>query len=133
IAGGAAAVALTFLVLVLVPQRALDRPFAWRLALGTVPEALRLPLSALSFAFLCSLVAAGFLGSGDPLANPLPLTVWAVFWVGLTLMQGALGDVWRFLDPWYAPWRALRALTGRRAGKAVLPGRLGYWPALVQF
>ena len=131
--GGAAAVALTFLVLALVPQRALERPFAWRLALGTVPEALRLPLSALSFVFLCSLVAAGFLGSGDPLTNPLPLMVWAVFWIGLTLAHGTLGDIWRFIDPWYAPWRALCALTGRRASKETLPGRLGYWPALVQF
>ena len=133
LAGGAAAVALTFLVLALVPQRALERPFAWRLPFGAVPERLRLPLSALSFTFLCSLVAAGFLGNGDPLTNPLPLMVWAVFWVGLTLAQGALGDIWRFIDPWYAPWRALCALTGRRIGKETLPGRLGYWPALVQF
>lgn len=133
LAGGAAAVALTFLVLALVPQRALTRPFAWRFPFGAVPQALRLPLSALSFAFLCALVAVGFLGGGDPLTNPLPLMVWAVFWVGLTLAQGALGDIWRFIDPWYAPWRAFCVLTGRRIDKETLPGRLGYWPALVQF
>ena len=133
LAGGAAAVALTFLVLALVPQRALERPFGWRLALGAVPEGLRLVSSALSFAFLVFLVAAGFLGSPDPLTNPLPLMVWAMFWVGLTLAQGAFGDIWRWLDPWYAPWRALAGLTGRDIRRAGLPGRLGYWPALVQF
>ena len=137
LAGGALAVALTFLVLVFVPQRALERPFRWRLALGAVPEGLRLPASALSFAFLVFLLAAGFFGSADPLTNPLPLMVWAVFWVGLTLAQGALGNLWRFIDPWYAPWRLLGRLTGRLTGRRVesdaLPGRLGYWPALVQF
>ncbi len=133
LAGGAAAVALTFLVLALVPQRALERPFGWRLALGAVPEGLRIVSSALSFAFLVFLVAAGFLGSPDPLTNPLPLMVWAMFWVGMTLAQGAFGDIWRWLDPWYAPWRALAALTGREIRRADLPGRLGYWPALIQF
>jgi hypothetical protein len=107
LAGGAAAVALTFLVLAFVPQRALDRLFFWRMPLGALPLSLRFPASALSFAFLVFLVAAGFLGSGDPLTNPLPLMVWAMFWVGLTLAQAAFGDVWRFLDPWYAPWRVL--------------------------
>ncbi len=134
LAGGAATVALTFLVLVVVPRRALERPFRWRLALGSLPrETLRLASSALSFAFLVFLVAAGFLGSGDPLANPLPLMLWAMFWVGLTLAQCVFGDLWRFLDPWYAPWRALAALSGRRLEDEALPGRLGYWPAFLQF
>lgn len=133
LAGGAVAVALTFLVLAFVPQRALERPFGWRLALGALPEALRLPLSALSLAFLVFLVAAGLFGSPDPLTNPLPLMVWAMFWVGMTLAQCVFGDVWRWLDPWYAPWRALAALTGRDIRRADLPGRLGYWPALAQF
>ena len=39
---------------------------------------------------LCVLVAAGFFGSRDPLSNPLPLTVWTLLWVGLTLVQGAV-------------------------------------------
>lgn len=133
LAGGAVAVALTFLVLAFVPQRALVRPFGWRLALGALPEWPRLVLSALSFAFLVFLVAAGLLGSPDPLTNPLPLMVWAMFWVGLTLAQGVFGDIWRLIDPWHAPWRALAALTGRDIRRADLPGRLGYWPALAQF
>ena len=132
LAGGAAAVALTFLVLAFVPRAALERLSGWRLALGTLPPGLRFPVSALSFAFLVFLVAAGLFGSGDPLTNPLPLMVWAMFWVGLTLAQGVFGDIWRFLDPWYAPWRVLSRLVGRQGGET-LPGRLGYWPALVQF
>lgn len=130
IAGGAAAVALSFLVLAFAPQPPLDRLARWRLPLGAPPPGLRLAGSALSFLFLAFLVAAGFLGSRDPLTNPLPLMVWAVFWVGLTLAQSFLGDIWRFLDPWYAPWRLL---SGGRAAPHALPARFGYLPAIVQF
>lgn len=133
LAGGAAAVALTFLVLAFAPPGPLDRLARWRLPLGSLPAGLRLWGSALSFLFLCLLVAAGFLGSRDPLSNPLPLVVWAVFWVGLTLVQGLLGDVWRWINPWHAPWRVLAALSGRRVAARELPGRLGYWPAILQF
>lgn len=128
--GGAAAVALSFLVLALAPPRPLDGLARWRLPLGALPAGLRLAGSGLSFIFLGLLVAAGFLGSGDPLANPLPLVVWALFWVGLTLLQSIVGDIWRWLDPWYAPWRML---SGGRAAPWVLPARLGYLPAIVQF
>ena len=133
IAGGAAAVALSFLVLAFAPPGPLDRLARWRLPLGSLPAGLRLWGSALSFLFLCLLVAAGFLGSRDPLSNPLPLVVWAVFWVGLPLVQGLLGDVWRWINPWHAPWRVLAALSGRRVAARELPGRLGYWPAILQF
>lgn len=133
IVGGAAAVALSFLVLAFAPPRPLDRLARWRFPLGSLPGGLRLAGSALSFLFLVFLLAAGRLGSPDPLTNPLPLMVWAVFWVGLTLVQSALGDVWRWIDPWYAPWRLLAALLHRPARAGTLPARLGYWPAIVQF
>ena len=131
--GGAAAVALSFLVLAFMPPGPPEQLARWRLPLGSVPAASRLWTSALSFLFLAFLVATGFLGSRDPLTNPLPLMVWAMFWVGLVLAQSLFGDVWRWLDPWYAPWRALSYLTGRRVERAALPGRLGYWPAIVLF
>lgn len=133
IAGGAAAVALSFLVLAFAPQQPLDRLARWRLALGTCPGGLRLIGSTLSFLVLVFLLATGFFGSPDPLTNPLPLMVWAVFWVGLTLIQSMVGDIWRWLEPWYAPWRVLNALSGMRLRTRILPERLGYGPAIVQF
>ena len=66
--------------------------------------------------FLAMLVAAGFLGSRDPLSNPLPLTVWTLLWVGLTLVQGLFGNLWAWINPWYGPWRAVLALARPLAG-----------------
>ena len=57
------------------------------------------------------LVAAGFFGSRDPLSNPLPLTVWTLLWVGLTLVQGLFGNLWAWINPWYGPWRIVSALS----------------------
>lgn len=132
--GGAAAVVLTFILLMFAPLPALDRMARLRLALGAVPVRLRLAGSVASLLLLLVLVTAGFLGSRDPLSNPLPLMVWTMFWVGLTLVQGMLGNLWWWIDPWYAPWRGLAAVTGRRKdGFLTLPAWLGYWPAIVLF
>lgn len=137
IAGGAAAVALSFLVLALVPQKPLDLMARWRFPVATLPGRLRLGGSMLSFLFLLFLLATGFFGAPDPLINPLPLVVWAVFWVGLTLMQSLIGDFWHWLNPWYAPWRMLTRLSGRlgggRSGLYALPQQWGYLPAIIQF
>ena len=64
-------------------------------------------------------------GTRDPLANPLPLAVWVLWWVGFTLAQAAFGDLWR----WVNPWTGLHCLIGAGA-RFTLPARLGYWPAV---
>ena len=56
------------------------------------------------------LIAAGFFGSRDPLSNPLPLAVWTLLWVGLTLVQGMLGNLWAWINPWFGPYRLARNL-----------------------
>ena len=132
--GGAAAVALTFVVLALAPPAPLDRLARMRLRLGALPEWPRFLGSVLCFLLVAALVAAGFLGIRDPLSNPLPLKVWTVFWIGLTLAQGVFGNLWWWIDPWYAPWRMLGSAIGRgEAAVRELPASWGYWPALVQF
>ena len=130
--GGALAVAVTIVVLGLVPVGPLAALASARLPIGRVPDRLRLVTGTASFLFLAALVAIGFAGSRDPLSNPLPLMVWTVFWVGLTLTQGIVGDVWRWLDPWLVPARAIARLAGRPRWRA-LPAAWGYWPAIVQF
>jgi hypothetical protein len=77
------------------------------------------------------LVAAGFLGSRDPLSNPLPLVIWSLLWVGLTVFQGVFGDLWRWIDPWYAPSRLATKLIG--SPRFALPRPLGCWPAVALF
>ncbi len=131
--GGALAVTASFAVLGLLRGNALERAYTARLPIGTLGDGGRIAASLVSFAFLAALVAAGFLGSRDPLSNPLPLTIWTLLWVGLTLVQGLFGNLWRWIDPWYGPWRLAMRLIGRDAATAppfALPARLSMWPAL---
>ena len=77
---------LTFLLLLFVPARLFHCLIRWRGRLGGWP-ALPPPIgSSISFAVLVVLLIAGLIGSRDPLANPLPLTVWTLFWIGLTIL-----------------------------------------------
>ena len=131
LAGGAAAVALSFLLLALAPGERLAR--AW-----DARASVRLPAAGgareiagwLSFAAFALLVAIGLLGPHDPLTNLLPLTVWTMLWVGLTVLTALVGDVWRWLNPWVAPWRlALRLGLAAKAPPRWI-GRLGLWPAV---
>ena len=134
--GGAAAVAASFLLLALVPPRRIER-LAWaRVPLGTLPAISPAPTSLAAFGLLALLVLAGLFGSRDPLANPLPLAVWTVWWIGIALLHALLGNVWAYLNPWIGPYRALDTLAGGRLGRApplVYPRRLGYWPAILFF
>ena len=129
ILGGAAAVAASFLGLLVLPANTLDRLAALRLQLGHPPERLGIWTSLLGFGLFIMLVLAGFHGSRDPLSNPLPLTVWTLVWVGVTLLQGIVGDLWRWVDPWYAPVRLATRLFGGPFAR--LPVHFGYWPAVV--
>ncbi|TJV72264.1 MAG: hypothetical protein E5X76_12665, partial [Mesorhizobium sp.] len=136
IAGGALAVAVSFLVLALLPPANLDRFWRRRLPLLTFGDAPRALVSLISFAGFILLVAAGFLSSRDPLSNPLPLVIWTPLWAGFTLLQGLLGDLWSWLNPWYGPWRVASRVFGLPADDASrsrLPNWLGYWPAFVLF
>ncbi|RUU51754.1 hypothetical protein EOD07_28620 [Mesorhizobium sp. M2C.T.Ca.TU.002.02.1.1] len=136
IAGGAFAVAVSFLVLALLPPAALDRFWRRRMSLFTVSDVPRAIVSLISFAGFVLLVAAGLFGSRDPLSNPLPLVIWTLLWAGFTLLQGAFGDLWSWLNPWYGPWRVAARVFGLQAGEAKpsrLPSWLGFWPAFMLF
>jgi len=135
LAGGAIAVAASFAVLALMPANATGALAHRRLVLAKGAPRGRTATSLLAVLALAVLVLAGWLGSRDPLSNPLPLVVWTLIWVGVTLIQGLAGNLWWWIDPWYGPWRLLRRLAGDREGRATLhlPARAGYWPALVLF
>ena len=110
--GGALAVAVSFLVIVLVSPLQLRE----RLRACTLELALRPPVSNwpgwLSSCLLVALIVAGFIGSRDPLLNPLPLAVWTVGWVGLTAVHALVGNLWPRIDPWSAPARWIRGRIG---------------------
>ncbi len=80
---------------------------------------------------LWGLVAVGIWGTRDPLENLLPLTVWTVIWVGLTLATVLFGHLWRDVEPWTGPVRFLRRLTGWHG--SVRLSRLGHLPATLGY
>ncbi|WP_419695500.1 hypothetical protein ACN2CC_02680 [Mesorhizobium muleiense] len=137
VAGGAFAVAASFLVLALLPSDFPARFWRWRLPLFAFGDGARAVVSLISFAGFVILIAAGLFGSRDPLSNPLPLAIWTLLWVGLVLLQGLFGNLWSWLNPWYGPWRVISRLFGNR--KIVNPKTwrppawLGCWPAFALF
>ncbi|WP_352602789.1 hypothetical protein [Mesorhizobium sp. M0488] len=132
--GGAFAVAISFLVLALLPADRLERFWCRRLPLFTLGDSARPVISLISFAGFAILLAAGVFGSRDPLSNPLPLMIWTLLWAGLTLLQGVFGDLWSWLNPWYGPWRLISPLFSRGdEGPWRLPRWLGCWPAALLF
>jgi hypothetical protein len=129
--GGAVAVAVSFVVLALLPPGLTERVAKGRIDLLVWSDARRAAVSLASFVFLALLVAAGFIGSRDPLANPLPLFVWTGLWVGFTLVQGVVGNVWHWLNPWYGPYRLVRLFAP--AAPVSMPASWGTWPAFFLF
>ena len=128
IAGAGMAVALTAAVGFLVPRLPAPRPVRLLERRRLLPEGVP---SWIACILLLALVATGFAGDRDPLANPLTLTVWILFWVGLSLLCLVFGNLFRPVDPWTGPVRFLR----RRLG---LRGRLGLarfatWPACIGY
>ncbi|WP_299847180.1 hypothetical protein [uncultured Roseovarius sp.] len=132
ITAGVACVALTVVLLVLTPAR-LAKGIFHPIPLLPRPQ---LPLHHLSSCaaalLLAILVWIGFTGSRDPLVNPLPLFIWTVWWVGLVSLQGLLGNLWRWINPWTGPAALLSRLTGLRAPYRY-PRFLGFAPAIVIF
>ncbi len=129
VAAGAGAVALTVLLLTVLPDRVtlgLFRPL-------TGPRIPRLPgraaVSCLSFVVLAGLVVIGAIGPSDPLKNLLSLSVWTLFWVGLVTLQGLFGNLWAWVNPWTGPVAVTRRLTGMRPVLRLSP-RLGHAAAI---
>jgi hypothetical protein len=137
VAGGAIVVGVSFVLVALVPAanlRLVERA-VWRA--GHVPEHLLTTVSLISFVATVALVLTGHYGTQDPLANPLSLSVWTIWWVGLTMAHALFGNLWSALNP----WRGVYVLLGRLPGTArwverpplCYPDWLGYWPAILTF
>ncbi|MCX7644816.1 MAG: hypothetical protein N2Z62_05890 [Rhodobacteraceae bacterium] len=126
IASGVATVALTVLLVSLLPGRAARGLFAAR-DLGPGRPLPGRGMAALAgFLAVPALLAAGLLGPRDPGRNLLPLTVWTVFWVGFPVLHALAGDLWRHANPWRWPAAMLR-----RAGlRPCLRPPAGVLPAL---
>jgi len=131
--GGTLTVAANFILLSFIPDARVRRLSAARQPLLPAPAHVGIALSAISFLFLVLLVAAGLFGTRDPLENPLPLTVWTLWWGGLTALQALIGNIWAVLNPWIAPARLLRRVLGLARPPLAYPQWLGLWPAVLFF
>ena len=128
-AAGVLAVALTVFVLIAVPPRWLAKAFAP----VTVPfprfRILHITASCAMAVLFWLLIWAGLAGPRDPLANPLPLMIWTVFWVGFLPLQALIGNLWAFLNPWSGPLiLARRWITPSAWGWARSPVVRETWP-----
>jgi hypothetical protein len=131
--GGTLAVLLSFCLIFLWPAKALERVAAASMSIGAFRPPSRLIVSTATFLFLVALILLGFLGSRDPRANPLPVTIWSVWWGAYVFVQAVCGDLWRYLNPAFAPYRLIKWLLGRDTPLVRYPDWLGYWPAILAF
>lgn len=126
--GAAVTVAVSFFLVAVAPARWFDRLPSLRTTIPYVRvprgDGLSTIASLGSLAIIVTLVVAGVTGSRDPLANPLPVFVWGVWWIGFTYVHAALGDVWSRMNPWIGAYR----LAGTRP-LFRYPDKLASWPA----
>ena len=132
-AGGSAAVAASFLAVAWLHAGTLRRAIESARRRGfPVPRRVR-GTNAAAATLLVVLIAAGFAGSRDPLANPLPLAVWTLLWVGLAFVHAVFGYLWPHLDPWRPFAGVMRWVLRRPDDAAPLlpwPRALSRWPAV---
>lgn len=132
IAGGALAVAASFVVLWLGGALVRMSPPRLELTSLALPRWLPVLTSLVSAALLGTLLMAAYAGAPDPIRNPLPGFIWGLWWIGLTLLTGLIGNVWPAINPWSGPASVLRRALGCADGRSLLalPARLGQWPAV---
>jgi len=141
IGAGVAVVVLTLVLVLVLPASISNRMFnSWFFRSGdenkqpfgkNAESLLRMITSIHSLMFLVALLFVGFSGTTDPLENPLPLFIWTVWWIGLPIVQGIAGDIWRWVNPWTGVYSVIR-----KAGWSSpfsLPVKLGHWPGIAIF
>jgi hypothetical protein len=102
VAGGAAVVALTVLLLAVAPSWRPERVLRPVIGLPALPRRLAPITQTVSLALLLLMLWSGAFGPTDPLRNPMTLGLWTVFWIGLVGVQALIFDVWRWLNPFAA-------------------------------
>lgn len=97
-----------------------------------LPDSVPLVTSFASMSFLFAISAIGAFGTHDPLNNLFSLTIWAIWWVGLVLAHGVLGNLWSLLNPWTGLYHVL---IGYQFAPPYLklPKAFGHWIAVLVF
>ncbi|PZF77984.1 hypothetical protein DK847_06040 [Aestuariivirga litoralis] len=131
IAGGAAAVLVSFIAVTLLPRLAMKA--------ASLPEPLSPAVaqvtSLVSALILAALLVLGFLGPRDPVENLLPLAIWTLWWVEIVMLHPLFGNLWQALNPFTGPAALLRGRLGHEDHAPPLryPAWASYWPAVLIF
>ena len=133
ITASAIAVIASFALLAWIPASGIRAVADWSVKLFELDVRRRLWPSLVSLSLMCFLLASGYLGNTDPLANPLPLFIWTWWWVGFTLLQCVTGNLWHLLNPWTGIVSILRQTFNLPSEPVLLPEKLGYFPAIIVF
>ena len=135
--GGALAVALSFVIMALIPVAGLRTIERARWRVGRLPDMQGAAPSLISLGVLICLIVAGYVGSRDPLSNPLPTVIWTIWWVGLTLIHAAFGNLWAVINPWHGLHLIVISVFGVQRWREDPPLRypitLGFLPAIALF
>jgi hypothetical protein len=142
--GGGAIVALSFILLGLVPKRLSESlhaypryeltQFAWFRVI-TSKTAL-VPLQVLFVFVLVVAVVSGLFGDQNPAFNVLPTVVWILFAIGITFVSALIGNVWSVVNPFATLCRYSEVLLKkfRIIWESVpMSASWGVWPAVVLF
>jgi len=132
ISAGVLAVLLTVVLLALVPAATTHRLMKPR-TMTRVPSwsGIQRFTSLTALVVLLGLILIGFVGSRDPLKNPLPLVIWTFWWIGLVGVQGLIGNLWHWINPFSGLCELLSFADETRAGRQLQ--RFGVWPSLLLF
>ena len=82
---------------------------------------------------------AGFLGNQSPFRNVVPITIWALWWVGLAYFSALVGNLWIMANPLETVFAALEHLHARMFfGKQLSlhlpsPPWMQAWPAVALY
>lgn len=148
--GGAATVALSFIVIGLFVKRGsnvigyprfnlLGAGFLGAI-LGSKVFFVIVQLLAVAVFFL--VLSAALFGTGKPLGNIAPTFVWIIWWVGMGYISAIAGNLWRLVNPWKILFEWVGALVGGdehsrtcRGGIGLYryPDNWGVWPAIILF
>ncbi|MCP2343265.1 hypothetical protein [Actinomadura rupiterrae] len=135
IAGGGAAVAVSFLALTVAWTRPRLRPDGGRPLPAGWARLLDAPWLTwagrwAALVLTAAVVAVAFAGPSSDARNLAPWALFVTFWVGLVPVSVVFGPVWRRVNPLRTLHAALCGVARvDPAGVRALPKRLGWWPA----
>ena len=114
--GAALVVGLTFALMLALPSQVMSFPRRresmplWIPACAGMTKFGAEMTKILALVLFALTIAAALFGTANPLMNLAPSLVWVTWWVGLSLVIAACGNVWPWLDPWRTLWDGLAKL-----------------------